>query len=149
MKKILFILITVITQNAMHAQGVKIGGTGIPDEHAILELDGSSGKGLLLPRLTTVQMDAMTAPDGMIIYNTTDGSVYLRKSAAWVMVAANNNNGGFNLPLTASQNVDNGYVLDLTNTSVNGVNGGIKGNSSTSGYGIYGSSFTGIGGYFK
>src|SRR5215212_4663555 len=98
MKKIFFLLIIIITQNALYAQGVKIGGTGNPDEHAILELDGSSGKGLLLPRLTAAQMNAMAAPDGMIIYNTTDGSIYLRKNAAWVMVAANNNNGGFSLP---------------------------------------------------
>jgi hypothetical protein len=149
MKKIFFLLLIIITQYALHAQGVKIGGAGNPDEHAILELDGSSGKGLLLPRLTTIQMDAIAAPDGMIIYNTTDGSIYLRKSNAWQIVAANNNNGGFDLPLTASRNVDDGYVLDLTNTSVYGINGAIKGYSSTSGYGIHGSSYTGIGGYFK
>ncbi|MFC0771617.1 hypothetical protein [Terrimonas alba] len=149
MKKILFILIIIITKNVMYAQGVKIGAVGNPDQHAILELDGSAGKGLLLPRITDVQMNAMAAPDGMIVYNSTDGSIYLRKSAAWVVVAANNNNGGFSLPLTASHNVDGGYVLNLTNTSVNGVNGAIKGYSSTSGYGVHGSSFTGIGGYFK
>lgn len=149
MKKILFILIITITHHSLFAQGVKIGAAGNPDQHAILELDGSAGKGLLLPRMTGAQMNAMAAPDGMIVYNTTDGSIYLRKSDAWVVVAANNNNGGFSLPLTASHNVDDGYVLNLTNTSVNGVNGAIKGYSSTSGYGIHGSSFTGIGGYFK
>jgi hypothetical protein len=149
MKKFFFLLIIIITQYSLYAQGVKIGGSGNPDAHAILELDGSSGKGLLLPRMTGVQMDAMAAPDGMIIYNTTDGSIYLRKNSAWQVVAANNNSGGFDLPHSSSHNVDNGYVLELTNTSVNGVNGAIKGFSSTSGYGIHGSSFTGIGGYFK
>ncbi len=149
MKKIFFILIIIIAHHSLFAQGVKIGAAGNPDQHAILELDGSAGKGLLLPRMTGAQMNGMAAPDGMIVYNTTDGSIYLRKSAAWVVVAANNNNGGFSLPLTASHNVDDGYVLNLTNTSVNGVNGAIKGYSSTSGYGIHGSSFTGIGGYFK
>ena len=149
MKKFLFLLIIIIAQYSLYAQGVKIGGSGNPDAHAVLELDGSSGKGLLLPRMTGAQMDAMAAPDGMIIYNTTDGSIYLRKNSAWQVVAANNNSGGFDLPHSSSHNVDNGYVLDLTNTSVNGVNGAIKGYSSTSGYGIHGSSFTGIGGYFK
>ena len=148
MKKILFILIIFITQHSLYAQGVKIGAAGNPDQHAILELDGSAGKGLLLPRMTGAQMNAMAAPDGMIVYNTNDGSIYLRKNAVWVVVASNNNNGGFSLPHTSSQNVDDGYVLNLTNTSVNGVTGGIKGHSSTSGYGIYGSSFTGVGGYF-
>jgi hypothetical protein len=148
MKKILFILIIIITHHSLFAQGVKIGAAGNPDQHAILELDGSAGKGLLLPRITGAQMNAMAAPDGMIVYNTTDGSIYLRKNAAWVVVAANNNNGGFSLPHTSSHNVDDGYVLNLSNTSVNGVTGGIKGHSSSSGYGIYGSSFTGVGGYF-
>ena len=94
MKKILFILIIIITQHSLSAQGVKIGGVGNPDQHAILELDGGTGKGLLLPRMTGAQMNGMAAPDGMIVYNTTDGSIYLRKSGAWVVVAANNNNGG-------------------------------------------------------
>jgi hypothetical protein len=159
MKKIFFLLIIIITQNALHAQGVKIGGAGNPDEHAILELDGSSGKGLLLPRLTTVQMDAMIAPDGMIIYNTTDGSIYLRKSAAWVAVAANNNNGGFSLPHTSSHNLPGQYVLDLTNTGSGSSSGSIKGvemsngngvaGYSENGNGLVGNSNTGTGGYFS
>jgi hypothetical protein len=149
MKKIVFLVCLLCMQYVLLSQGVKIGAGGNPNAHAVLELDGGTGKGLLLPRITGVQMNAMAAPDGMIVYNTTDGSIYLRKSGAWVLVAENNNSGGFVLPHTATHNVDNGYVLDLTNGSVNGVTGGIRGNSSSSGYGIYGSSFTGVGGYFK
>jgi hypothetical protein len=96
-------------------------------------------------------MNGMAAADGMVVYNTTDGAMYLRKSNAWQKLgdAGNNNGGGaLSFPHTSSHVADDGYVLSLTNNSFTGVNGGIKGHSSTSGYGIYGSSFTGIGGYF-
>jgi hypothetical protein len=84
----------------------------------------------------------------MLIYNSTQAALYLRTNSSWQKLADQNNGGGFTLPFTASQDVGNGYVMELTNTSVTGINGGIKGSSSTSGYGLYGSSFTGIGGYF-
>jgi hypothetical protein len=148
MKKIFILLLLIITQPSLYAQGVKIGGSGNPDTHAILDLDGSAGKGLLLPRVTNTQMNNMNAPDGMIVYNSSNAAIYLRKGNTWQVVAANNNAGGFNLPNTSAHTVDSGYVLDLTNNSYYGVNGGIKGSSSTSGYGVHGSSFTGIGGYF-
>ncbi len=148
MKKIIFLFTISCIAHFTQAQ-VKIGGSGNPNSHAILELDGSTGKGLLLPRITNSQMIAMVAPDGMLIYNTTDGSLYLRKNNVWQVVAENNNNGGFSLPATQTHTADNGYVLSLTNNSFTGATGGIKGASSTSGYGIHGSSFTGIGGYFS
>ena len=51
MKKICILLLIIITQQTVYAQGVKIGGSGSPDAYAILDLDGSAGKGLLLPRV--------------------------------------------------------------------------------------------------
>jgi len=37
-----------------------------------------------LPRLTTTQRNALTALDGMIIYNTTDGTAQVRNNGSWV-----------------------------------------------------------------
>lgn len=57
---------------------VKIGAAGAPDASATLEVTGGAGnnKGLLLPRLTTVQRDAITSPaTGLMIYNTTVNEV--------------------------------------------------------------------------
>ena len=148
MQKIMFMFLLLTTQFTSYAQ-VKIGSAGNPDAGAVLELDGSNGKGLLLPRLNANQVSALNATNGMIIYNTSDASLYLRKSNAWQKLAEYNNGGGsFSLPYIASQQVDDGYLMDLTNTSFTGINGVIKAHSSTSGYGIYGSSFTGAGGYF-
>ena len=60
---------------------VGIGAT--PATSALLEL--SSTTGALLPtRMTTTQRDALTAVDGMILYNSTLSQVQGRIAAAWV-----------------------------------------------------------------
>lgn len=57
---------------------VKIGAAGAPDASATLEVTGGAGnnKGLLLPRLTTTQRNAITMPaKGLMIFNTTTDEV--------------------------------------------------------------------------
>ncbi|MEO5646892.1 MAG: hypothetical protein ABIQ56_00940, partial [Chitinophagaceae bacterium] len=45
----------------------------------------STGKGVLLPRSTTGQISAMTSvPTGMLVFNTTDSTIYLRRDTGWV-----------------------------------------------------------------
>lgn len=39
---------------------------------------------VLLPSLTTTQRNALTAINGMVIYNTTTGAVEAREGGAWV-----------------------------------------------------------------
>jgi len=48
-----------------------------------LEINGTNGA-VLLPRLTTAQRDALTATDGMQIYNTTTNKFQGRAGGAWV-----------------------------------------------------------------
>lgn len=63
---------------------VKIGSPGAPNASAVLELDGGTGKGLLLPRLTQQQRTDMTnVPQGLMIFQT-DGTsgLYYNRSAA-------------------------------------------------------------------
>ncbi|MCC3157507.1 hypothetical protein LJ737_09670 [Hymenobacter sp. 15J16-1T3B] len=60
---------------AAHAQSVGIGTTA-PASSAALEVSSTS-KGLLLPRLSTAQMNALAAPvPGLLIYNTTLNKFY-------------------------------------------------------------------------
>ncbi|HMP92149.1 MAG TPA: hypothetical protein PKD90_04705 [Phnomibacter sp.] len=62
---------------AVFSQSVGIG-TATPNASSSLDL-GASGRPLLLPRLTTTQMNAIPASNantGMIIYNTTQGQLY-------------------------------------------------------------------------
>lgn len=59
------------------------GSVGIgtsPDASAILDVS-STTKGLLIPRVTTTQMNAISSPvDGLQVYNTTEKSVYFYNS---------------------------------------------------------------------
>jgi hypothetical protein len=68
---------------ALHAQGVGIGIL-IPDSAAILHLE-SDRKGLLVPRLTTTQRDAIANPPwGLIIFNTTDSVLQYFNGRCWL-----------------------------------------------------------------
>lgn len=102
---------------------VKIGAPGAPHAAAVLDLDGGTNKGLLLPRLNNAQMTAMGgAPDGMMVYNTTDGFLYIRKAAAWQKVsdATNAGGGGLTLPFAATASTLGGAEFSITHTNTFG-----------------------------
>jgi len=130
---------------------VKIGGTGSPHANSVLELDGGTNKGLLLPRLTDAQMNAMNnVPDGMMIYNINLGKVHIRRFGTWEVA------GGITLPHDKAYTVDDNYILRLFNTSTSDAYGAIAGLShysngvlgwSNSKYGVLGTSVEGIGIY--
>lgn len=65
--------------------GVAMIGTSTPTTYdAVLELS-STTKGLLLPRMTTTQQNAITSPvNGMVIFNTTTGKFTGYAGGAWV-----------------------------------------------------------------
>jgi len=60
-----------------------IGDGSVPAASALLELKSTTGA-LLLPRMTTTQRNALTAVNGMVIYNTTTKKVEFREDGAWV-----------------------------------------------------------------
>jgi hypothetical protein len=65
------------------AQGVGIGIL-IPDSTAILHLE-SDWKGLLIPRLSTAQRDAIFNPPwGLVIFNTTDSILQYFNGRCWL-----------------------------------------------------------------
>ncbi|RYD85081.1 MAG: hypothetical protein EOP54_31655, partial [Sphingobacteriales bacterium] len=118
MKKIFSLYLVFAFLNFSVFSQVKIGGTGTPNASAVLELDGGTDKGLLLPRISTTQMTAMnTAPDGMMIFNNSDGFIYVRKAAAWQKVSdATNGGGGFTLPYSGSVNTLGGSAFSISQT---------------------------------
>jgi hypothetical protein len=62
----------------------KVGiGTNSVDSGATLEVDGTTG-GILFPRLTTTQRDALTAVNGLVIYNSTTNKLQVYAGGAWV-----------------------------------------------------------------
>lgn len=61
-------------------------GTATPSASSLLQLDSTS-KGLLQPRMTTVQRDAISAPaEGLRIYNTTTHKENFYNGTSWVEV---------------------------------------------------------------
>lgn len=76
-KYYLFASFALLAASTSLAQ-TKIGASGTPDPSAMLEVtSGTAGnKGLLLPKMTTAQRDAITNPaNGLMIYNTTDNEI--------------------------------------------------------------------------
>lgn len=86
--KLLFLLVFSTLSFIARAQ-LKIGDnpTSI-QKSSILELE-SSRQGLLLPRLAdTAAINALTPPDGMIIYLSADNSLRLRSNGVWKRIAS-------------------------------------------------------------
>ena len=58
-------------------------GTSTPSASAILDLTSTS-KGFLVPRMSTLQRDAIASPStGMLLYNTTKNSLNFRLPSSW------------------------------------------------------------------
>ena len=80
MKKIVFSLMIVFTSLVEAQIGI---GTTTPNASAILDITSTS-KGLLLPRLTTTQRDAIASPvSGLMVFNTTTNKVNIFVGAGW------------------------------------------------------------------
>lgn len=72
----------------LHLYGTSIlisNAAGTPTAYTILDLQ-STTSAFMPPRMTTTQRDAMTAADGMILYNLTVGSMQYRKAGAWISI---------------------------------------------------------------
>ena len=70
------------------SRGVGINTAGMPNSSAILELV-STTRGLLFPRMTQAQRDAIGTPAaGLVIYNTDTNKLNMRAAAAWEAVTS-------------------------------------------------------------
>ena len=87
MKKLIFVLpIFVLLQLCLYAQvGI---GTATPDASAKVDIT-STTQGLLPPRMTTAQRDAISSPaTGLVIFNTTTNSLEAKNSSGWVALSS-------------------------------------------------------------
>jgi hypothetical protein len=62
--------------------GTMFGSTSAPASVAAVEIS-STTKGLLLPRMTTTQRDAITAVAGLLIFNTTTTKMECYDGTTW------------------------------------------------------------------
>ena len=110
LRNILTIIAFSISYNHLSAQVLGKFGTNQStlDVNAALEVESTS-KGVLLPRLTTAQQNAMSAPsDGMVIYNTDSTCFVLRRGGVWRSLCAGLNSTAWTL-------VGNGGTSPTTN----------------------------------
>lgn len=139
MKKLLLLLVNLVTIATLVAQNVGIGTT-TPSSSSLLDLS-STTRGFLTPRMTTAQRNAIVAPvKGLLVYDTDVNAMYHFNGSAWATV-------GFSLPYTGSINAT-GSAINITNTgSGDAISGtaqsssaiGVGGYAQLSGsYGIYG-----------
>ena len=75
--------------NAIIAQivpgtGIAAIGTASPNVASKLDVTSTTG-GILFPRMTATQRDAIASPpDGLVVYNTTAAKLQVRAASAWV-----------------------------------------------------------------
>jgi hypothetical protein len=83
MKKIFLIFIVLVAEKNINAQSVGIGTT-TPNSSALLDVS-STDKGLLLPRMSTAQRNAIASPaTGLIIFNTDDQCTDIFDGNNWI-----------------------------------------------------------------
>lgn len=87
MRAKLFLLLTFFSVE-LSAQSVGIGTT-TPNTSAALHIN-STTKGLLIPRMSTTERNAITTPaEGLLIYNLTTNELNQRQNGAWKILINN------------------------------------------------------------
>lgn len=88
--KRLFIFLTIgLATGKISAQSVGIGTTN-PNASAILEIKAND-KGFLLPRLSSIERDAIPSPaSGLMVYDTNFNSLFLYNGTRWVSIDQTN-----------------------------------------------------------
>ncbi|SFW68204.1 beta strand repeat-containing protein [Cellulophaga fucicola] len=97
MKKLVFgLFLSTCLFTSIQAQ-VKIGENPQNlDANSVLELE-STNKALVITRLSTLQMDAMTPLNGALIYNTDTNCVHYYNGTIWINLCEAENAGDINL----------------------------------------------------
>jgi len=120
MKKLVFLnllLAVLFCQQLLSQQNVGIG-TNTPDNSALLDLT-SVNKGLLVPRMTTAQRTAITAPaTGLLVYDSNLQQFWYYNGTQWTAIAG----GGGGSCYTLQQSYDCGGSGAGRNIVISGTN---------------------------
>jgi hypothetical protein len=113
----LFLLL--LSSNTIHAQSMGISNVAItPDPSSILEMR-TTDRGILIPRMTTVERDGIISPaTGLMLYNTNTNQYNFYNGSAWVFwgsAAYLSATSGETLYTTSSEDV---VIADMTKTAL-------------------------------
>src|ERR1043165_5839583 len=118
MELLAFFVIASQAQNTFPSSGAVGIGTAAPNASSLLDVT-STTKGVLVPRMTKTQRDAIATPaTGLLIYqtNSTPGFYYFNGSA-WTAISTKGANTSLsNLATTTAVNVD---LLPASNNTIN------------------------------
>lgn len=104
---------TAAYAKSINAQTAVVGDAAAADASAVLDIRSTS-QGVLFPRLTTVEMNAVASPAaGLTIYNTTDNGFYYWNGAAWTPIST----GEFDTLVVGGGSLDPSAVLQVNSTT--------------------------------
>lgn len=118
MKKFTTILLILTTTLSFAQVGIN---TNAPDPSSALDIESTTG-GILIPRLTEVQRDAIASPaSGLMIYQTdSTAGFYFFNGSSWSLLSDNNENINYNynnqIKYTISGGVDMLHMVDIVST---------------------------------
>lgn len=138
MKKQFLVFVMALAGFSSMAQHVGIG-TQTPHASALLDIS-STGKGFLLPRMTSEQRSVVPTPaTGLLVYDTDVKSLFQYNGSGWVNVSPT---GGLTLPYDVSIDL-NPDIFKITNAGPGAAIAGI--NSNEFGYAVKGIATGGVG----
>jgi Head domain of trimeric autotransporter adhesin/Chaperone of endosialidase len=89
MKKQILILLTILISGLSTTAQVGISATNTPPNASAMLDVSSTSKGLLPPRMSTAQRNAIASPaDGLLVFDTNTQSYWFRQSGSWVNLLA-------------------------------------------------------------
>lgn len=91
-----------------------LGGTLTPTPNTVIDIS-STTKGILVPRLTTTQRNAITSPaTSLLIFNTTLGVFQYYTGSAWITIGAKIPDGGVTAGNGSAANPSYGFSSELS-----------------------------------
>lgn len=128
------ILISFITLSTNAQVGI---GTTAPDNSSILDIS-SNTSGLLIPRMSTAERDAIASPAiGLMIYNTDSDLFQYFNSASWIILTTSKSNRSVKYSNTnTTSNINTGAYTNIP------IFGALNWNDDTSLYSASGNTLT-------
>ena len=151
MKKIILTIVLFSSCTFAFTQNNNVGiGTITPAASALLDIDAgpSNNKGVLIPRMTTIQRLAISSPANSLLVFDTDSSCFFYWNAisiSWKSLC-NNGSGGVGITGSTGATGNNGSNGNTGLTGATGTNGAIGATGATGTNGTNGTN-PGVGGF--